>query len=172
MGLIKNNPPVTGQYSRGGKIPRFTLYRHIGKEHMMVDNQQVCGRHIATRVHKKAISEMAATAADAHVRLAAYPFPQDPIRHKGQVAHAAVMGLLRPIHDTMQLFEAAGILKKGDFGKGPVQFMKTHVIAAALDQAGVEFLAKAISQQWQVVQDDLFLQIDGTRGNDDALFVA
>ncbi|OQC05186.1 MAG: hypothetical protein BWX80_02193 [Candidatus Hydrogenedentes bacterium ADurb.Bin101] len=145
MGFIKNNTPVTGQHGRGGKIPRFALDCHIGEEHMVVDNQQVRGRHITARLHEKTISEMAATAAHANVCLAAYPFPQHPVRHKGQVAHTSVAGLLRPIHDTMKLFKAVRFLKKGNFGKGPVQFMKANIIATPLYQAGVEFFAEAIS---------------------------
>ncbi len=138
----------------------------------MIDNQQLRAEDAFASLEIKAFGVIGTAAAEAIAAVALDEIPQSRLRLKVQIAAAAVARGPRPSANLLQLLhrrrldeQRAGALLRS------AQPPQAEVIRAALDQRGVERLRHNALQKRNVFVDELFLQADGMRRDDDAAFL-
>src|SRR5262249_42723154 len=107
--------------------------------------------------------------AQAVARIALDKLPHRRKRTKLEVAAAAIVRFAGPAQQRVELIERAliGEERQAAF-MGDLEAALADIVASPLDQEGGEFLGHHALQERNVLADELFLQADGVRRDDDA----
>ena len=149
----------------------FVPHREIGEEEVMVDDDDVALMRLAMHLGDEATLELLALLAGAGLAAGVDFGPRRRAFGKRMdLGAVASYGILLPIGDDLEVVE---FLESGEDGLflRVVDFLAADVVAAALHVADLELLVfEVLLEERNVLEKELFLQVFGACGDDDAAF--
>ena len=142
--------------------------RQVGEEQGVVHDQHVRAEHLLAGRVVEAIPVARALAAQAVPAVALHQVPHALERLERQVALAPVPRLPGPAADLHELVDRARrVEQRVRLHLRRVEAAEAEVVAAALHQHRAEVERQRLLEERQVLADELFLEADGVRRDDD-----
>ena len=161
--LVKDESLVRRQDRGLFPVVRCLPHRQVGREQVMIDDDDIGLRRTPTGLEHEAAIEVRATEAGAEVGLRGDFVPHLARRLDGQVGERAVARMRRPRGDVQQLLELLPFQERVLVGGRRVEPQAAEIIPPSLQQRERRFVlgvGERASQQREVLPHQLFLQVD------------
>src|SRR5690606_6896873 len=157
--LVQDQAPVSREDSGRVVIPLCLPDPDVGEEQVVVHHQNVRGGRFAARSLIETLLEMRAAGAQADVRLGGNLVPHLSRWPERQVGQRAVLRLLQPLHDRLQLLlPIVGEQRGRALPRQPCP-PDRYVVGAPLHQGEAEVLPQGGTKKREILADELFLQV-------------
>src|SRR5690348_14386251 len=172
VALVHDEPGVRGEHRRFLPVVRRAPYGDVGHEKMMIDDDDIGLRRLATRLVEKALLVQWALEPPAQIGLRRDLVPELRPRRRRQIAQRAVARSVGPGGDRVELVPETVVEECRGHRRRLLEPLEAEIISPALEQCIADRLvAEGSGEKWQVLPDELLLQIDGVRGDDRALAI-
>jgi len=163
VGFVQNHHVVFGKNARP-----LAAERQVRKEQRVIDDEQIRIPGAAPGFEVEAVVVGRALASQAIAVVALRLIPHLPQRAEVETGQAAVGCRLRPLQHAAELLQLlfVGVDCRCPLD-GPFQSPQAEVVAPPLHQHGREFQREHGVEKRNVAPDQLLLQTDRVRGNDD-----
>ena len=152
--------------------PAERANHQVGEKEGVIDYEDVRLVELLARLEVEAVGVVGTALAQAVARIALDQLPDRPERTKLQVAAAAVGGALRPLRQRVELLQSVRLgQERRGAPLGDAEAAPAEVVAAALDEQRQERFGHDLLQERDVLADELLLQADRVRGDDDPAFL-
>ncbi len=140
----------------------------------MVHDHHVGLRRLAARAEEEAAIEVLALETRAEIRLRTHFIPYFGAGRTRQVAQRTIAGPAGPGRDGREFVQLVGLEQGALRAHRLLQPREAEVVAPSLEQGKRWFVlvgAQRVAQEWQVLPDQLFLQVDRVGADDGALAI-
>ena len=173
MRLVEDHAAIPRQDGRIVVVPGRNPHLQVREEEGVVDDEHVGQGHVATSAVIVAFVVMRAFLAETGVRIALHLVPDVARRRERQVAPGTVPRLVQPRRqgvDVRRAFVFEQLSRRLGRQACPAD---GDVVGAALEKRPLDpRRVQGFGHHGQVLVDDLFLQVDGVRGDDRLFAVA
>src|SRR5262249_55448003 len=144
----------------------FFAQGQVAKEQGMIDNKDVGVPQLSAGFEIETLLIVRAFPAQAIATVAFHKVPNGGQKVENQVATAAVISLPGPLIDGLELADGIGLGQQEAHPlAGASESAQADVIGPSLDQDGIEFDRHHFLKKRDVLVDELFLEADGMRGD-------
>ena len=172
MALVDHETIVGRQDRRLSPVLRHTTHGHVRQQQMVVHDDDVRLRRLASRLEEEALLVQRAAGALAQVRLGRNFVPQLGTRRDRQIAERSVARARGPRLNRVELLLQAVVEQRVAGGARLLQAKQTEIVVPAFEQCEAHSLvAQRAYEERQILADELLLQVDRVRRHDRALTV-
>src|SRR5262245_52192555 len=166
VGLVENHDVV---FRQDRVLDALRAQCQVAEEQGVIDHEQIRLLHQLAGLEIEATLVICAILAEAVLRIAFDQVPYRADRAETQIAAAAVGRAPAPAAQVVELIERPRLAQQIDTAlQGHAQSPLAQIVAPALDEQRQKRLCDDALQKRNVLADELFLQADRVRGNDDA----